>query len=67
MHEQALNARFRGGTFAVGDRERRDRSKDPGHRVGTRAREIAGLHMAESARPRIFHEVSLSSAFQARK
>lgn len=56
MHEEALNVRFSGGTFAV---ETGSNATEAGILViasGTRAREIAGLHAAKPARPRIFYE-----------
>ncbi len=56
MHDRVLNARFGGGTFAVETERGVARASILVIASGTKAREIAGLHLEESARPRIFYE-----------
>jgi thioredoxin reductase (NADPH) len=56
MHEEVLNAGFGDGTFAVKTEHKTFGAKILVVASGTRAREAAGLHMAESARSRIFYE-----------
>jgi len=56
MHEEVLDVVFRGGKFAVETESNTTEAQVLVIASGTRAREIAGLHTAESARPRIFYE-----------
>jgi thioredoxin reductase len=56
IHEEVLNVKFRGGKFAVETEHSITSARILVIASGTRARQIAGLRMAERARPRIFYE-----------
>jgi thioredoxin reductase (NADPH) len=67
MHEEVLNVGFRRGKFAVETESSTTEARVLVIASGTKARKLAGVHIAESARPKILYEPYRLFGIQGRR